>query len=239
MDKVLDAVKVSTGNDGDASKTFVQVEGKLGSGNAYLDRDAASGTLAAGTGLDVDLRGISTVFAGLSNAIDGIERSHLRGAHDRRRHLRRRVLARHGQDRARRRGERPDHDLPLRRAPGPARRRLREPGAEGLRLHRPTRRTRSASPASTSSTATSASKVPSSRSCCAPARPGSCSAATRHTTSTSAPPRSARCGSTCRPAIRARCRSTRGRCSSTSAARTAATRSACAPRRSISAASTA
>ena len=67
MDKVLDAVKVSTGNDG--SKTFVQVEGKLGSGNAYLDRDAASGTLAAGTGLDVDLRGISTVFAGLSNAI--------------------------------------------------------------------------------------------------------------------------------------------------------------------------
>ncbi|MEO7336288.1 MAG: hypothetical protein ABIV63_06885 [Caldimonas sp.] len=70
MDKVLDAVKVSTGIDGDTHKTFVQVEGKIGSGNAYLDKDAASGTLAAGTGLDVDLRGISRIFVdGLSHAI--------------------------------------------------------------------------------------------------------------------------------------------------------------------------
>ena len=70
MDKVLDAVKVSTGTDGGTGKTFVQVEGKIGSGNAYLDKDAASGVLAAGTGLDVDLTGISKVFvAGLSFAV--------------------------------------------------------------------------------------------------------------------------------------------------------------------------
>ena len=69
MDKVLDAVKVSTGNDG--TKTFVQVEGKLGSGNAFFDPNApGSGALSAGTDLDVDLRGISHVFVdGLSRAI--------------------------------------------------------------------------------------------------------------------------------------------------------------------------
>ena len=67
MDKLLDAVKISTGNDD--GKTFVQVEGKLGSGNAYLDQDAGSGTLSAGTDLDVDLRGISRIFVdGLSHA---------------------------------------------------------------------------------------------------------------------------------------------------------------------------
>ena len=70
MDKVLDAVKISTGLDGDTHKTFVQVEGKIGSGNAYLDKDASAGILAAGTGLDVDLTGISKVFVGgLSFAI--------------------------------------------------------------------------------------------------------------------------------------------------------------------------
>ncbi len=68
MDKILDAVKVSTGNDG--TKTFVQVEGKLGSGNAFFDQNAGTGALAAGTDLDVDLRGISHVFVdGLSHAI--------------------------------------------------------------------------------------------------------------------------------------------------------------------------
>lgn len=68
MDKLLDAVKISTGDDG--GKTFVQVEGKLGSGNAYLDQAAGSGTLSAGSDLDVDLRGISHVFVdGLSHAI--------------------------------------------------------------------------------------------------------------------------------------------------------------------------
>lgn len=68
MDKLLDAVKISTGNDD--GKTFVQVEGKLGSGNAYLDQASGSGSLSAGSDLDVDLRGISRIFVdGLSRAI--------------------------------------------------------------------------------------------------------------------------------------------------------------------------
>jgi len=67
-DKLLDAVKISTGNDD--GKTFVQVEGKLGSGNAYLDQGSGSGTLSAGSDLDVDLRGISRIFVdGLSHAV--------------------------------------------------------------------------------------------------------------------------------------------------------------------------
>ena len=134
MDKLLDAVKVSTGDDG--GKTFVQVEGKLGSGNAYLDPDSGSGALSAGSDLDVDLRGISHIFVdGLSHAIDAERRSDLHCPHDRRRRLRRCLRARHGQEHARRQGERPDHDLPLRRARRLARRRIRGPGAEGLRLH--------------------------------------------------------------------------------------------------------
>ncbi|HUP07079.1 MAG TPA: hypothetical protein VMU47_08000, partial [Caldimonas sp.] len=69
MDKLLDAIKVSTGdNDG---TTFVQVEGKIGSGNAYLDPNGSSGSLVAGNGLDVDLRGINRIFVdGLGRAVN-------------------------------------------------------------------------------------------------------------------------------------------------------------------------
>lgn len=70
MDKVLDAIKVSTETDGASGKTFVQVEGKIGSGNAYLDKDSASGSVVADSSIDTDLRGISRIFAdGLSHAI--------------------------------------------------------------------------------------------------------------------------------------------------------------------------
>ena len=75
MDKVLDSVKVSTGTDGATSKSFVQMEGIIGSGNVFLDKDAATaGALAAGTGADVDLKGISTIFAdGMSFAISAAD----------------------------------------------------------------------------------------------------------------------------------------------------------------------
>ena len=71
MDKVLDAVKVTSGqNDG---VTFVQLEGVVGYGNAYMDTTGArSGTLdtaALLSGMSVDLSGISTIFQGLGNAI--------------------------------------------------------------------------------------------------------------------------------------------------------------------------
>lgn len=73
MDKVLDAVKISTGTDKSSTGTptaFVQVEGKIGAGNVYLGSDGtADGTLGAGAGLEVDLRGISTVFAGLTDGV--------------------------------------------------------------------------------------------------------------------------------------------------------------------------
>jgi hypothetical protein len=70
MDKVLDSVHVSTGTDGATSKSFVQVEGITGSGNAFFDKDTANGTLAAGSGADTDLKGISTVFVdGMSYAM--------------------------------------------------------------------------------------------------------------------------------------------------------------------------
>jgi hypothetical protein len=77
MDKVLDSVKISTGTDGATSKSFVQVEGIIGSGNVFLDKDAAStGTLTAATGTDVDLKGISTIFVdGLSFAISAPDQS--------------------------------------------------------------------------------------------------------------------------------------------------------------------
>ena len=72
MDKVLDAARVSTGSDG--SNIFVQVEGRIGSGNALLSHDTALGALAAGTGLDVDLRGISHIFVdGLSYAVSAAD----------------------------------------------------------------------------------------------------------------------------------------------------------------------
>ena len=71
MDKVLDSIKINTGTDGATNKAFVQMEGIIGSGNVFLDKDAAaSGALSAGTGADVDLKGISSVFVGgLSFAI--------------------------------------------------------------------------------------------------------------------------------------------------------------------------
>ncbi len=72
MDKLLDAVKISTGNDG--GNTFVQIEGNIGSGNALLNRESGSGALQAGNDLDTDLRGISRLFVdGLSFAISAAD----------------------------------------------------------------------------------------------------------------------------------------------------------------------
>jgi hypothetical protein len=77
MDKVLDSVKISTGTDGATSKSFVQVEGIIGSGNVFLNKDAAAtGALTAATGADVDLKGISAIFVdGLSFAISAPDQS--------------------------------------------------------------------------------------------------------------------------------------------------------------------
>ena len=71
MDKVLDSIKVSDGIDGATNKSFVQMEGKIGTGNVFLDKDAvAPAALPAATGVDVDLKGISSIFVtGMSNAI--------------------------------------------------------------------------------------------------------------------------------------------------------------------------
>jgi hypothetical protein len=70
MDKVLDSIKISTGTDGATAKAFVQMEGIIGSGNVFLDKDAVAGTLTAGSGADVDLKGISTIFVqGMSFAV--------------------------------------------------------------------------------------------------------------------------------------------------------------------------
>jgi hypothetical protein len=70
MDKLLDAVKITTGSD------FVQVEGKIGAGNVYLGTDGtASGAITADSGLSVDLQGISSVFASMSAAIGAASES--------------------------------------------------------------------------------------------------------------------------------------------------------------------
>ncbi len=74
MDKLLEAVKITTGSDAAASgpaSTFVQVEGKIGSGNVFIGSDGTkSGTIVADTaGLNVDMTGISTLFATMSSAI--------------------------------------------------------------------------------------------------------------------------------------------------------------------------
>jgi hypothetical protein len=71
MDKVLDAVKITSGhNNGTA---FVQMEGVVGYGNAYIDSQGnQSGSLngnALLSGMSVDLTGISAIFHGLNNAI--------------------------------------------------------------------------------------------------------------------------------------------------------------------------
>jgi hypothetical protein len=71
MDKVLDAVKVTSGTNNGVA--FVQLQGVLGYGNAYVDAAGTqSGTLdttALLSGMQVDLRGISTIFEGLNTAI--------------------------------------------------------------------------------------------------------------------------------------------------------------------------
>ena len=73
VDKLLDAVKITTGTDvgsGNQATTFVQVEGKIGAGNVFLGSDGAnSGSLSAGADLSIDLRGISTVFERMSTAV--------------------------------------------------------------------------------------------------------------------------------------------------------------------------
>ena len=71
VDKLLDSIKVSAGIDGATSKSFVQVEGKIGAGNVFLNKETPVTTaLPAATGVDVDLKGISTIFVnGMSNAI--------------------------------------------------------------------------------------------------------------------------------------------------------------------------
>ena len=91
MDKLLDAVKITTGSDTAASgpaSTFVQVEGKIGSGNVFIGSDGTkSGTIVADTtGLNVDMTGISTLFATMSSAIGAADvstcTSHMAGIFD-------------------------------------------------------------------------------------------------------------------------------------------------------------
>lgn len=71
MDKVLDAVKISSGSN--SGNAFVQVEGRIGSGNLYLDSTgSSSGSLGAGSvaaNMSVNLTGITSVFSALSTAI--------------------------------------------------------------------------------------------------------------------------------------------------------------------------
>ncbi len=71
MDKVLDAVKISTGSD--TGNAFVQVEGRVGAGNVYLNSAGASaGSLGSGNvaaNMAVDLTGISAIFSAMSNAV--------------------------------------------------------------------------------------------------------------------------------------------------------------------------
>ena len=68
LDKVLDAVKVSTGQSG--GHAMVQMEGRIGAGNFLIDDSSSqgSGTLT-GSNLSVDLSGIGTVFDALSTAV--------------------------------------------------------------------------------------------------------------------------------------------------------------------------
>lgn len=74
MDKLLDAVRISTGSSG-GSAPFVQIEGRLDGGNVYIDPGSApAGTLGGDTGkLSVDMSGISTVFSALSHAINAAD----------------------------------------------------------------------------------------------------------------------------------------------------------------------
>ncbi|RKP45560.1 hypothetical protein [Trinickia fusca] len=71
MDKVLDAVKITSGHNNGA--TFVQLEGVVGYGNAYIDSQGnQTGSLNGSSlvsGMSVNLSGISTIFQGLNSAI--------------------------------------------------------------------------------------------------------------------------------------------------------------------------
>lgn len=71
MDKLLDAVRISTGTSGGAAP-FVQIEGRLDGGNVYIDpASAPAGTLGGDASkLGVNMAGISTVFSALSHAIN-------------------------------------------------------------------------------------------------------------------------------------------------------------------------
>lgn len=71
MDKLLDAVRISTGTSG-GSAPFVQIEGRLDGGNVYIDPGSApAGTLGGDTSkLSVNMSGITTVFSALSHAVN-------------------------------------------------------------------------------------------------------------------------------------------------------------------------
>lgn len=73
VDKLLDAVKVTTGTDYDANKnasTFVQIEGKIGKGNVYVNNNGTKvGALGGGSELGVDLTGITSLFERLNTAL--------------------------------------------------------------------------------------------------------------------------------------------------------------------------
>ena len=75
MDKVLDLVHISTGSDTAGNTTFVQIESLGGAGSVYLDKSAAAPKLAVGVSADVDMRGISKVFEGLSSALSAADKS--------------------------------------------------------------------------------------------------------------------------------------------------------------------
>lgn len=76
MDKLLDAVRISTGTSGGATP-FVQIEGRLDGGNVYIDPGSApAGALGGDTNkLSVNMSGISTVFSALSHAINASDLS--------------------------------------------------------------------------------------------------------------------------------------------------------------------
>ncbi|MEP7301758.1 MAG: hypothetical protein ABI699_09535 [Caldimonas sp.] len=66
-DKLLDAVGVRLGSDGQA---FVQITPRLGDGNLYLEKGSSSGTLTAAAGASaLQLSGLETLFADMSEAL--------------------------------------------------------------------------------------------------------------------------------------------------------------------------
>jgi len=71
-DRLLDAVQVNTGVDG---QPFVQIGSRLGSGNLYLEQGApAVGSLSAAAGAaDLPLAGLETLFNRMSEAIASAE----------------------------------------------------------------------------------------------------------------------------------------------------------------------